>query len=86
MLEAFSTGVKLGTRYRHLRNASAVTTVWASECDRVIDTARHFSAGFFGLHSTATRLEIVSEAPDRAGDTLTPGYATAPPPPLSNAR
>lgn len=78
VLEAFTTGVKLGTRYKHLWNSSApeVTTLWASECDRVIDTARHFSAGFFGLESKSAKVEIVSEDEDRAGDTLTPGYDT----------
>jgi acid phosphatase len=76
VLEAFTTGVKLGTRYKHLwsSNSPNVTHLWASESDRVIDTARHFSAGFFGLENKATRVVIISEAEDRGGDTLTPGY------------
>lgn len=77
VLEAFTTGVKLHTRYGQLWNDSAngATTVWASECNRVIDTARYFSAGFFGLEHKKTKLEIVSEDAARGGDTLTPGYA-----------
>nr|AUC62758.1 phytase [Morchella importuna] len=75
VLEAFTTGVKLHTRYGHLWNETlhGRTTVWASECDRVIDTARYFSAGFFGLDPKASKLEIVSEAANKGGDTLTPG-------------
>jgi len=77
VLEAFTTGVKLGTRYNHLWNSSSpnVTHLWASESGRVIDTARHFSAGFFGLESKLAKVIVVSEAEDRGGDTLTPGYA-----------
>lgn len=77
VLEAFTTGVKLHTRYGKLWNDTArgPTTVWASECDRVIDTARYFSAGFFGLEHKRTKLEIISENTKRGGDTLTPGYA-----------
>ncbi|KAL7273602.1 hypothetical protein RUND412_003527 [Rhizina undulata] len=75
ILEAFTTGVKLSTRYQHLWNdtVDGKTLLWASDCDRVIDTARYFSAGFFGLESESAKLVIVSEAPDKAGDTLTPG-------------
>lgn len=77
ILEAFTTGVKLHTRYGQLWNDTAhgATKVWASECDRVIDTAKYFSAGFFGLEHKNTKLEIVSENAARGGDTLTPGYA-----------
>lgn len=52
--------------------------MWASECDRVINTARYFSAGFFGLDAKTTKLEIVSEDAARGGDTLTPGYLLLP--------
>lgn len=72
MLEAFTTGVKLATRYGHLWNDN-MTHLWASESGRVIDTARHFSAGFFGLNSPAAKVIVISEAADRGGDTLTPG-------------
>lgn len=75
VLEAFTTGVKLFTRYSRLRALAGrnLTYVWASDSNRVIDTARHFSAGFFGLDDNNTKLFVVSEAEDNGGDTLTPG-------------
>jgi acid phosphatase len=80
VLEAFTTGIKLGTRYRHLWNESAedITYLWASDSGRVIDTARHFSAGFFGLNNPAAKVTVISEAEDKGGDTLTPGYIHSP--------
>ncbi|KAF8472654.1 multiple inositol polyphosphate phosphatase [Kalaharituber pfeilii] len=79
-LEIFGTGVKLRTRYQHLWNDTTAypppTVFWASECDRVVNTARYFGMGFFGLgyeKSGIAKLEIISEAEDRGGDTLTPG-------------
>jgi len=79
-LETFTTGVKFLSRYSHLWNDSTPykhpTKLWASDCERVIDTAKHFSAGFFGLDYAQTKraeLEIISEDPNMAGDTLTPG-------------
>lgn len=77
-LNAFTTGVKLRSRYEHLlpRRLSGrrKTNFWASDCTRVIDTARYFAAGFFGLNwqDTAT-LHVIPETEDRGGDTLTPG-------------
>ncbi|KZM18908.1 acid phosphatase [Ascochyta rabiei] len=74
-LGSFTTGVRLRTRYHHLveqalaRNA---TTYWASGSKRVIETARHFALGFFGL-DTATNLRVISEKKHRGADTLTPG-------------
>ena len=75
VLEAFTTGVKLATRYGHLWNYTVhnVTHLWAGDSGRVVDTARHFSAGFFGLDSPAAKVIAISEAADRGGDTLTPG-------------
>ena len=76
-LEAFTTGVKLRTRYRHLLDAAlehGATSFWASDSNRVIDTARYFAAGFFGIDwkETAT-LHVVPETADHAADTLSPG-------------
>ena len=51
-LEAFETGVKLRTRYKHLLDEALeqkATAFWASDSGRVIDTARYFAAGFFGI-------------------------------------
>ncbi|RPB27592.1 phosphoglycerate mutase-like protein [Terfezia boudieri ATCC MYA-4762] len=79
-LEAFGTGVKFRTRYHHLWNDTTPhpppTIFWASEADRVVDTAKYFGAGFFGLdyeQSGRAKLEIISEAADKGGNTLTPG-------------
>jgi acid phosphatase len=65
----------LRTRYRQLveqalaRNA---TTYWASGSERVIETARHFALGFFGLDKDAV-LKVISEDKSLGADTLTPG-------------
>ncbi|KAF1944215.1 phosphoglycerate mutase-like protein [Clathrospora elynae] len=81
-LGAFTTGIRLRTRYMHLlsRVASAYphdhTTFWASDSTRVIETAKHFAAGFFGIDYNATKtatLEVISEDSSLGADTLTPG-------------
>ncbi|KAF2116521.1 histidine phosphatase superfamily [Lophiotrema nucula] len=77
-LGAFTTGVRLRTRYHDLID-QAQTGVgkirfWASDSARVIDTARYFAVGFFGLNWTnIAHLEVIPETSDRGGDTLTPG-------------
>ncbi|TGZ82846.1 phosphoglycerate mutase-like protein [Ascodesmis nigricans] len=76
ILQAFSTGVKLSTRYRHLMNfndSAPPTYLWAGDVTRVVDTARYFSTGFFGLNSKHAKVIPVSEAADLGGNTLTPG-------------
>jgi len=68
--------VKLATRYKHLWNntSPAQTYLWAAGSDRVVSTARYFSAGFFGLESDAAKVIAVNEKDeDKSGDTLTPG-------------
>ena len=77
-LSSFTTGVRLRTRYEHLLSHRLVnhskTNFWASDSKRVIDTARYFGAGFFGLNWTDTaQLHIIPETADRGADTLTPG-------------
>ncbi|KAK2765097.1 acid phosphatase pho5 [Arachnomyces sp. PD_36] len=75
-LEAFTTGVRLQTRYSHLLDSGITTRFWASDSDRVIDTARYFAAGFFGLDwktDGSTELQVIPETADRGADTLTPG-------------
>ncbi|KAI9838929.1 MAG: hypothetical protein M1819_004137 [Sarea resinae] len=80
-LGAFTTGVKLRTRYNHLLPAAnTTTTLWASDSNRVIDTARYFSAGFFGLPPTSNTpadLKIIPETANLGADTLTPGDTCA---------
>ncbi|KAK4548315.1 hypothetical protein LTR36_010185 [Oleoguttula mirabilis] len=76
-LEAFAAGVKLRTRYEHLlveALATNMTSFWASDSLRVIETARYFGAGFFGIDwKEVARLHVIPETPDRGADTLTPG-------------
>ncbi|KAK5158655.1 hypothetical protein LTR04_005154, partial [Oleoguttula sp. CCFEE 6159] len=76
-LEAFTTGVKLRTRYEHLLPSSQSLNkinLWASDSNRVIETARYFAAGLFGLDWQKTaHLHIIPETADRGADTLTPG-------------
>ncbi|KAF2810248.1 phosphoglycerate mutase-like protein [Mytilinidion resinicola] len=77
-LGAFTTGVRLRTRYHHLLpqrlSHDSKTTLWASGCPRVIDTAQYFSAGFFGLNwNTTSSIRVIPETDDLGADTLTPG-------------
>jgi acid phosphatase len=85
-LSSFKAGVDLRGRYLPLLQAALEKdrkiSIWAGLSDRVIDSARYFANGFFGLNwlDVAT-LHIISETPDRGVDTLTPGrscpnYAT----------
>ncbi|KAF2830200.1 phosphoglycerate mutase-like protein [Ophiobolus disseminans] len=79
-LGSFTTGVRLRTRYNHLLTKALLstrpTTFWASDSQRVIETARTFALGFFGIdyqpNNTAT-LQVISENRTLAADTLTPG-------------
>jgi acid phosphatase len=74
-LEAFTTGVKLRTRYDRLLDSSGAKRMrlWASDSNRVIDTARYFSAGLFGLDWERTaELIVIPETDDLGADTLTP--------------
>ncbi|PVI06004.1 phosphoglycerate mutase-like protein [Periconia macrospinosa] len=77
-LSAFTTGVRLRTRYQQLLSRAQyqfpVTRFWASDSQRVIDTARYFATGFFGYDwQKIADLEIISEASSLGADTLTPG-------------
>jgi acid phosphatase len=78
-LDAFTTGVRLRTRYGHLFPSrlppgGGKTSFWASEANRVVDTARYFAAGFFGLNWKDTaELHVIPETSNLGGDTLTPG-------------
>ena len=75
ILEAFTTGVKLRTRYNHLLDDSEAKKMrlWASDSNRVIDTARYFSAGLFGLDwENTAELIVIPETAGLGADTLTP--------------
>lgn len=74
-LQAFTTGVRFRTRYGHLL-PNIKTRLWASDSNRVIQTAKYFSSGFFGLDwekNGAAVLQIIPETFDQRADTLTPG-------------
>jgi acid phosphatase len=78
-LSAFTAGVKLRTKYLHLLEqalSKGQTSFWASDSNRVIDTAKYFASGFFGLDwASRATLHIVPETLDQASNTLTPGRA-----------
>lgn len=75
-LQAFSTGVKLRTRYKHLLDTAAgfgKTSFWVAGFGRGINTAKHFASGFWGLDwSTNAALHVIPQDVSRGGDTLTP--------------
>lgn len=76
-LGAFTTGVKLRTRYEHLLTKALSrnqTSFWASGSKRVVATARYFAAGFFGIEwEDIAKLHVIPETSDLGADTLTPG-------------
>ncbi|MCJ1467225.1 acid phosphatase pho5 [Pseudocyphellaria aurata] len=75
-LTASRTGDKLRTRYSHLLplRGSPPVNLWASDCNRVIETARFFSKGFFGGDwASKAKLHVIAETSDLGADTLTPG-------------
>ncbi|KAI4163546.1 MAG: hypothetical protein LQ342_002818 [Letrouitia transgressa] len=80
-LSAFVAGTRLRSRYLHLLDAPSKpnkTSFWASDCNRVIETARYFAIGFFGLDwSPKAKLHVVPETPNLGGNTLTPGDTCA---------
>ncbi|KAG9185176.1 acid phosphatase [Alternaria panax] len=81
-LSSFTTGVRLRTRYQHLLDQAftslhnSPTIFWASGSNRVIATATHFAAGFFGIDYDTTNkaiLQVIPEHHSLGADTLTPG-------------
>lgn len=76
ILEAFTTGVKLSTRYTHLKGkiTNAKTLLWATDSSRVIETAKYFAAGFFGLESKLVEVVVIPKDETRGADVLSPGY------------
>lgn len=79
-LAAFTTGVKLRTRYGHLLDhhfqRQNVLNLWAGDSERVIETAQHFAAGLLGLDWTSkATLHVIPETLATGGNTLTPGKA-----------
>lgn len=68
-LEAFMTGVRFLTRYMHLLQPGQRTRIWASDSERVIDTAKYFASGFFGQNwekDGKAVVEVIPETLERA--------------------
>lgn len=75
-LQAFTTGVRFRTRYGHILPKNIKTRLWASDSNRVIQTAKYFSSGLFGLNwekDGDAVLQIIPETFEQRADTLTPG-------------
>ncbi|KAE8551591.1 hypothetical protein EYB25_005481 [Talaromyces marneffei] len=78
-LGSFTTGVRFRTRYGHLLPKPGLKMrLWASDSKRVIDTARYFAAGLFGIsidweRNDIAEVDVIPETLDRGTDTLTPG-------------
>ncbi|KAI8934703.1 hypothetical protein NX059_008392 [Plenodomus lindquistii] len=81
-LAAFTTGVRLRTRYQHLVSNHSPSlsekpiTIWNSDSQRVAQTALHFARGFFSKHNDkqlSARMVTITEHSSAGADTLTPG-------------
>ncbi|CEJ59689.1 hypothetical protein PMG11_08301 [Penicillium brasilianum] len=75
-LGAFTTGVRFRTRYGEILPKDNTIRFWASDSERVIESARYFASGLFGLNWESRDkavLEIIPETFERGADTLTPG-------------
>ncbi|RAK96742.1 phosphoglycerate mutase-like protein [Aspergillus ibericus CBS 121593] len=73
---AFGAGMRVSTSYGHLIPDDTKTRFWASDSERVIETARYFALKLFGPEwekAGKATLEIIPESFDRRADTLTPG-------------
>lgn len=75
-LGSFTTGTRFRTRYGHLLPQNKKTRIWASDSQRVIDTAKYFAAGLFGINwkkDGKAEVQVIPETSDQHTDTLTPG-------------
>ena len=73
----FASGRTMRARYKHLlpsKSSACRVNFWASSTNRVVETARYFATGFFGLNWTTNiaALHIISNSSDLGADTLTP--------------
>lgn len=73
--DAYNQGADYANRYGHLLEGynGSVVPIFTSGYERVINTARKFSEGFFGYnYSTSAALNIISESATQGADSLTP--------------
>lgn len=76
-LSAFRAGTRFRTRYLHLLSPEGShykIDLWASSTQRVVDTARYFVTGLFGLDwaDEKAALHLIPNSPERGTNTLTP--------------
>jgi Histidine phosphatase superfamily (branch 2) len=70
----FTLGNEFRTRYSELSGwGDDRIKVWAANMTRVIDSAKYFAQGCFGINADV-EYEIIPETADQWGDTLTPAY------------
>ncbi|THX01009.1 phosphoglycerate mutase-like protein [Aureobasidium pullulans] len=76
-LGAFAAGVSLRTQYPDLQAASLSrnqTNFWAADSHRVVESAKYFAAGFWGIEwRDVARLQVIPETKELGADTLTTG-------------
>lgn len=74
-LQAFTTGVRFRTRYGHPLPNNIKARLWASDSNRVIQTAKYFPSGLLTWWEKDgdALLQIILEAFEQRADTLTPG-------------
>jgi hypothetical protein len=72
----FSLGNEFRTRYSNLwgwEGDNERMRVWAANMTRVIDSAKYFAQGFFGVNADVS-YEIIPETPEQWGNSLTTAY------------
>jgi acid phosphatase len=62
-LQEFAAGVRFLTRYGHLLSRHATTRLWASDRERVIESAQHFASGLFGLDGEKNQKAVLEIIP-----------------------
>jgi len=80
-IRMFTLGNELRTRYADLWGFGDVAEgikVWSADFERVIDSARYFATGFFGINNSV-EVELIPETRERYGNSLTTTYVYHPP-------
>jgi hypothetical protein len=72
----FTLGNELRTRYSDLWGFGHIAQgikIWSADFERVIDSAKYFATGFFGIDHSV-EVELIPETRERYGNTLTTTY------------
>lgn len=75
LLTSYKHGAEYRTRYDHLYDPlnTDITPVWTADYERVVQTARKFSEGFFGWNYTnSVALNFIPETEEQGANSLTP--------------